>query len=263
VLLASCLDRSSAPGLPHDRKPRGRRRRIGSSSSSPKHRTRRLVRPFRSGSVQLHRRRFCFDRRGACWFPLDRRPDKHCARCPLERQCGHVIPRSSAQRRPRRPGPAGVSSSYAPRPCAGPAARCGSCCPRGCRGLRACGRGHGTHDARQGQRLGCGRAWLRTSDRRPRGPLDCAATAGSLPVVAASAALDSTAPSCPWPAEAEVSRPDSATGGEFLRCSPETAITHVLAAAGGALPPGSGRASRGQVARLTIITASSCEPPEM
>ncbi len=34
-------------------------------------------------SAKLARRDFRFDRRGACWRPVDRRPGKHCARCRL------------------------------------------------------------------------------------------------------------------------------------------------------------------------------------
>jgi hypothetical protein len=32
-------------------------------------------------SAKLARRDFRFDRCGACWRPVDRRPGKHCARC--------------------------------------------------------------------------------------------------------------------------------------------------------------------------------------
>jgi hypothetical protein len=36
---------------------------------------------FRSGSAELHRRRFRFDRCGACWRRVDRRAGKHYGRC--------------------------------------------------------------------------------------------------------------------------------------------------------------------------------------
>lgn len=100
----TCPQRESllyAPPIPTENRAAERRLRIRSTASAnarqarlfclaltkgqPDERPPTVAPPFHSGSAEVHRRRFRFDRRGTCWRRVDRRPWQALRLLPLER----------------------------------------------------------------------------------------------------------------------------------------------------------------------------------